>query len=126
MLMTSSKSAVSGKQSAPWRSPPPEGTTCCWSAHLVQGRRCWPDDCRKAPGFPVSELQLPVDNAGVSGPLNRSFGMEVTRARLKKPELAGPPDGETPDGVRGRVQAGPDIQLSRFSSPRVTNANANQ
>jgi magnesium chelatase family protein len=60
----------------------------------------------------------------LSGPLLDRFDMQVVMTRLTKKELLGPPEGETSDVVRARVESARAMQAARYASSVTTNASA--
>ncbi len=62
----------------------------------------------------------------LSGPLLDRFDMQVVMTRLTKKELLGPPEGETSETVRARVERARAVQTERYGSSVVTNASASR
>ena len=71
-----------------------------------------------------SVVQLAAHGARLSGPLIDRFDLQMTMGRIGKAELMGPPDGETSEVVRKRVEAARTIQSLRYGTPLETNASA--
>ncbi|MGH2755201.1 MAG: YifB family Mg chelatase-like AAA ATPase [Actinomycetota bacterium] len=71
-----------------------------------------------------SLVQLASHGARLSGPLIDRFDLQMTMGRVGKTELMGPPDGETSEEVRKRVEAARFIQADRYGSSLETNASA--
>ena len=62
----------------------------------------------------------------LSGPLLDRFDIQIAMARPPKGELLGPPQGESSEAVRRRVEAARALQTTRYGSTRTTNASASK
>ena len=71
-----------------------------------------------------SLVQLASHGARLSGPLIDRFDLQMTMGRVGKTELMGPPDGESSEEVRKRVEAARALQAVRYGSWLHTNASA--
>jgi magnesium chelatase family protein len=69
-----------------------------------------------------SLVQLAAHGARLSGPLIDRFDIQMTMGRVGKRELMGPPDGESSEVVRNRVEAARHLQAIRYGSSLHTNA----
>jgi magnesium chelatase family protein len=86
----------------------------CPCGHFGDGRRA----CR------CSDHERQRYHNKLSGPLLDRVDMRVGVSRLTKKELLGPPDGDSSDVIRARVEAARRMQAERYGSRRVTNASA--
>ena len=68
-----------------------------------------------------SDMDLARYDRKLSGPLVDRIDLEIETARLTKEELLGPPDGESSELVRARVERARQLQTERYGSPRDTN-----
>ncbi|MDQ3751543.1 MAG: YifB family Mg chelatase-like AAA ATPase [Actinomycetota bacterium] len=73
-----------------------------------------------------SHHSLEVYRARLSGPLLDRFDIQLAMARPSKGDLLGPPQGESSEVVRRRVEAARVLQADRYDSPRTTNASASK
>jgi magnesium chelatase family protein len=73
-----------------------------------------------------SGIEITRYRSRLSGPLLDRFDMQVVMTRLTKKELMGPPEGETSEVVRCRVERARAMQATRYSSPVITNASASR
>jgi magnesium chelatase family protein len=71
-----------------------------------------------------SVVQLAAYGTRLSGPLIDRFDLQMTMGRIGRTELMGPPDGETSENVRKRVESARALQAVRYESWLVTNASA--
>jgi magnesium chelatase family protein len=69
-----------------------------------------------------SLMQLAAHGARLSGPLIDRFDIQMAMGRVGKRELMGPPDGESSEEVRKRVEAARHLQALRHGSSLETNA----
>ena len=67
-------------------------------------------------------MQLAAHGARLSGPLIDRFDIQMTMGRVGRKELMGPPDGETSEQVRKRVEMARHAQALRYGSSLRTNS----
>ena len=68
-------------------------------------------------GCTCSYHRLDQYRAKLSGPLMDRFDIEITMARPTREELLGPPEGESSQTIRARVEQARQLQAARYNAP---------